>query len=149
MQTWLRALAAHPLAYLEHRAAVMTNFLVNQNLTMFTADIAHPGQTVFADNAWFTALRSANDWLTRTPLLRAGTWLLLCALWCLLGWRRRATPSGAFVLGACGSAVVYMATFFPVAVAGDFRYALWAVLAGLAGAAVIGAPDIVARTADA
>jgi len=137
VQTWLRALAAHPLAYLEHRAAVMTNFLVSQNLTMFTADIAHPGGTVFADNAWFTALRSVNDWLTRTPLLRAGTWLLLCALWCALAWRRRATPSGAFVLGACGSAVVYMATFFPAAVAGDFRYALWAVLAGLAGAAVI------------
>jgi len=136
-QAWLRALAAHPLAYLEHRAAVMENFLVNQNLTMFTADIAHPGATVFADNGWFTALRSVNDWLTGTPLLRAGTWLLLCVLWCLLAWRRRATPSGAFVLGACGSAVVYMATFFPAAVAGDFRYALWAVLAGLGGAVVL------------
>jgi hypothetical protein len=140
-QAWLRALAAHPVAYLEHRAAVMENFLVNQNLTMFTADIAHPGATVFADNAWFTALRSVNDWLTRTPLLRAGTWLMLCALWCALAWRRRATPSGAFVLGACGSAVVYMATFFPAAVAGGFRYALWAVLAGLAGAAVIAARE--------
>jgi hypothetical protein len=136
-QAWLRALAAHPLAYLEHRAAVMENFLVNQNLTMFTADIAHPGETVFTDNAWFTALRSVNDALTRTPLLRAGTWMLLCVLWCAFAWRRRATPSGAFVLGACGSAVVYMATFFPAAVAGDFRYALWAVLAGFGGAVVL------------
>jgi len=78
-------------------------------------------------------LRSVNDWLTATPFLRAGTWLLLCILWSLVAWRRRMTPSGAFVLGACGSAVVYMATFFPAGVAGDFRYALWAVLAGLAG----------------
>jgi hypothetical protein len=136
-QAWLRALAAHPLAYVEHRVAVMANFLVRQNLTMFTADIEHPGATVFADNAWFTALRSADDWLTRTPFLRAGTWLLLCLVWCALAWRRRATAAGAFLLGACGSAVVYMATFFPAAVAGDFRYALWAVLAGLAGAAVM------------
>jgi hypothetical protein len=140
-RAWLRALAAHPLAYLEHRAAVMENFLVNQNLTMFTADIEHPGGTVFTDNAWFTALRSVNDWLTRTPLLRAGTWMALCVLWCLLAWRRRATPPGAFALGACGSAVVYMATFFPAAVASDFRYALWAVLAGLSGAVVLAARD--------
>ena len=32
-----------------------------------------------------------------------------------------------------GSAVIYMATFFFVGVAADFRYALWAVLAGLVG----------------
>ncbi len=140
-QAWLRALAAHPLAYLQHRAAVMANFLFNRNLTMFTVDIAHPDQTVFADNAWFTALRSVNDRLAATPFLRAGTWMLLCALWCLLAWRRRATPSGAFVIGACGSAVAYMATFFPAGVAGDFRYSLWAVLAGLAGAVVLAARD--------
>jgi hypothetical protein len=68
-----------------------------------------------------------------TPLFRAGTWLLLCMLWCWLAWRRRDTPSGAFVLGTCGSAVVYLVTFLPTGVAADFRYALWAVLAGLAG----------------
>jgi hypothetical protein len=65
----------------------------------------------------------------------------LCILWCIVGWRRRATPSGAFLAGACGSAVVYMATFIPVGVAGDFRYALWAVLAGLAGVMVAAVRD--------
>jgi hypothetical protein len=140
-RAWLRAIAAHPLAYLEHRAAVMENFLVNQNLTMFTADVEHQGQAVFTDNAWFTALRSVDDWLTRTPFLRAGTWMLFSAMWCLIAWPRRMMPSGAFVLGACGSAVVYMATFFPAGVAGDFRYALWAVLAALAAAAALLARD--------
>jgi hypothetical protein len=144
---WLHALAAHPLAYLEHRAAVMRNFLVNQNLTMFTADIEHQGQTVFMDNAWFTALQAIDGRLTATPFLRAGTWMLLCVLWCLLAWSRRATASGAFVLGACGSAVAYMATFFPAAVAGDFRYALWAVLAGLAGSVALMARDAKAPAA--
>ena len=146
-KAWLRALADHPLAYLEHRAAFMENFLVNQNLTMFTTDIEHPERSVFTDNAWFMALRSINDRLTATPFLRAGTWMLLCVLWCLVAWRRRATPSGAFVIGACGSAVVYMATFFPAGVAGDFRYALWAVLAGLAGAVALMVRDGKASTA--
>src|SRR5205807_373440 len=39
------------------------------------------------------------------------------------------------------AAVVYMATFIPVGVAGDFRYALWAVLAGLAGVMVVAVRD--------
>jgi len=133
---WLRAVMAHPLAYLEHRAAVMVQFLFRPNLTMFTIDIAHTDRTVFADNAWFTALVAVNDRLARTPVFLAGTWLIVCILWCALAWRR-ATPAGAFVLGTAGSAVVYMATFFPVGVSGDFRYALWAVLATLTGAVML------------
>jgi hypothetical protein len=133
---WLRALATHPLAYLEHRAAVTSNFLFNQNLTMWTVDIAHPDRTVFADNPWFMAVNGLHDWLAPTPLFRAGTWLLVCVVWCVLAWRRRATPADAFLIGTCGSAVIYMATFLPAGVAGDFRYALWAVLAALAGAPV-------------
>ncbi len=136
-QAWLHALAAHPLAYLEHRAAVSGTFLFGRTLTMFTTDIADPQRTLFADNAWFQALRSLHDRLYPTPLFRAGAWLALCILWCVVGWRRRATPSGAFLLGVGGSAVVYMATFVPVGVAGDFRYALPAVLAGLAGMLVV------------
>jgi len=43
--------------------------------------------------------------------------------------------------------VVYMATFFPAGVAGDFRYALWAVVAGLAGAVALMARDAKPSTA--
>jgi hypothetical protein len=39
-----------------------------------------------------------------------------------------------------------MATFLPAGVSADFRYALWAVLAGLAGTAVMGVRE--ARAAD-
>ena len=140
-EAWLHSVFSHPLAYVEHRLAVTWNFLFARTLTMFTVDIAHPGRTVLADNGWFMALKSLNDRLGDTPLFRAGAWLILCILWCVPGWRRRATPSGAFLLGVCGSAVVYMATFIPVGVAGDFRYALPAVLAALAGLLVIAVRD--------
>jgi hypothetical protein len=141
LQAWLRALSSHPLAYLEHRGAVTWNFLFGRTLTMWTVDIAHPDQIVFADNPWFMGLKSINDRLAPTPAFRAGTWLILCALWSALAWRRRAAPSGAFLIGACGSAVVYLLTFLPVGVAGDFRYALWAVLAGLGGAVIVSTRD--------
>jgi hypothetical protein len=140
-QAWLRTVVAHPLAYLEHRIAVTWTFLFARTLTMFTTDIAHPERTVFADNTWFMTVKSLNDRLGDTPLFRAGAWLILCVLWCALGWRRRATPSGAFLIGVGGSAVVYMATFVPVGVASDFRYALPAVLGGLAGLVMLAVRD--------
>jgi len=139
-EAWRRAVLAHPLAYLQHRAAVTATFLLGDNLTMWTFDIARPGKTVFDDNPWFMALKAVHDALKSTPLFRAGTWLALCALWCALAWRWRDTAPGAFVIGVAGSAVVYMATFFFVGVAADFRYALWAVFAGLAGAVAVALP---------
>ncbi len=136
-EAWWRAIVAHPIAYLQHRTGLMANFLFSQNLIMWTVDIAQPDRVVFADNRWFQALKTVTDRLAPTPLFRAGTWLALCILWCALAWRRRTTTSGAFVIGVCGSAVVYMATFIPVGISSDFRYALWAVFAGLAGAVVL------------
>jgi hypothetical protein len=138
-RAWLKAVFSHPIAYLEHRFAVTFHFLTHRNLTMWTLDVAHPDRKLFADNAWFWSLEAIHQSLLPTPLFRAGTWLLVCIVWCVPGWRRRATPAGAFLIGTCGSAVVYMLTFIPVGVAGDFRYALWAVLSGLAGIPVLAA----------
>ena len=75
-----------------------------------------------------------DDALKATPLFRAGTWLLLCIAVCAFAWRRRDTPAGAFALAVCGSAAVYVLSFFAFGVASDFRYGYWAVLAGLSGA---------------
>ena len=134
---WLHAIARHPLAYLEHRAAFMWNFLTNDNLTMWTADIDHPSKTVFANRPAFNALVTIHNLLKPTPLFRAGSWLLVCIAVCALAWRRRNTPSGAFAIGVCGSAAAYTLTFFAVGVASDFRYAYWAVLASIAGAVAL------------
>ena len=135
-EAWLRAVMRHPVAYLRHRAAFMWNFLAGDNLTMWVADVEYPSQTVFADRAAFTALVSLHDRLKPTPLFRAGAWLLVCVIVGGFGWRRRNTPEGAFALGTCGSAAIYVLTFFAVGVASDFRYAYWAVLAGIAGCVV-------------
>ena len=54
----MRAVANHPVAYLQHRAAFMWNFLAGANLTMWTADVDDPSKTVFADRPAFTALKA-------------------------------------------------------------------------------------------
>jgi hypothetical protein len=135
-EAWMQAVLHHPLAYLQHRAAFMWNFLSGDNLTMWLADVEHPTENVFPDRASFGALVSLHNALKPTPLFRVGTWLLVCVVACALAWRRRETPEGAFVLGACGSAALYVLTFGAVGVASDFRYGYLAVLAGIAGGVV-------------
>jgi hypothetical protein len=134
---WWRAVVAHPVAYLQHRLSVMGQFLFGDNPTIWTIDIEHPDRMVFADNPWFVAIKDVHDVLKPTPLFRAVTWLLVCMALCALGWRRRDRPAGAFVLGVCGSAIVYLATFLPFGVAADFRYAYLAVLASLTGSVLL------------
>ncbi len=137
IDAWRRAVARHPLAYLRHRATFFWTFLAGENFTMWTYELKEPGKIIFADNPAFQALKAVHDVLKPTPLFRAGTWLLLNILVCGFAWRRRDTPAGAYALGVCGSAVIYMMSFFAVGVAADFRYAYWAVLAGLTGAVAV------------
>jgi hypothetical protein len=137
-EAWKHAIVSYPIAYLEHRATFMWTFLAGaNNLTMWTRDLDDPAKIIFADNPRLMALKTVHDFLKPTLLFRAGAWLLLDAVACLFAWRRRDTPVGAFALGVCGSAIIYMMTFFAVGVATDFRYAYWAVLAGLTGTVAI------------
>jgi hypothetical protein len=136
-EAWARAVMRHPLAYLQHRAAFMWNFLSGENLTMWVADVEHPAMNVFPDRPAFVALVSLHDRLKPTPLFRVGPWLLACIAICGFAWRRRETSEGVFALGVCGSAAVYVLTFFAVGVASDFRYGYWAVLAAIAGGIIL------------
>ena len=93
-------------------------------------------KNVFADRAAFNAMVAAHDMLKPTPLLRAGSWLLACIVVCCLSWRRSAPREAAFALGVCGSATIYVLSFYALGVASDFRYGYWAVLAAIAGGVV-------------
>jgi len=134
---WKDAIISHPLAYLRHRTAFMWTFLTGANLTMWTIDVNDTSKIALADNPRLMAIEQFHDVLKPTPLFRAGTWLIFDLILCLFAWRLRDRPMGAFVVAICGSAVVYTTTFFAVGVATDFRYALLAVLAALAGAVAL------------
>ncbi len=139
---WLRAVTSHPIAYLQHRAAFMSTFLLGDNLTLWTLDVEDPRLYLYTDRPAFMRLRAIDDALKTTPIMRAGTWLLLDLVILAFAWRRRETPEGAFAIGACGSSAIYVLTFFLVGVAPDFRYAYWAVLAAIAsGAVMLSAPQ--------
>jgi hypothetical protein len=130
VEAWARAVLAHPLAYLQHRATYLWTFLAGPH---FTLEL-YPGKIPLADNPRFQALLVLHAALKPTVLFRSGFWLLLAGAVCIAAWPRRMTPSGAFAIGTSGSAVVYVLTFFVTGVASDFRYAYWCVLAALAGA---------------
>ena len=145
---WAHAILMHPVAYLEHRSAFMWNFLAGSNLTMWLVDIENPTKSPFPDRPAFGAVHTIHDALEPTPLFRTGSWLLVCMAVCAFGWRQRERPEGAYIVGVCGSATAYVLTFYAVGVASDFRYAYWAVLAGLAGGVVAAAGALRRRSAE-
>ncbi len=139
-EAWAHAIAKHPIAYLEHRMTFMATFLAgSQNMAMWTRDLDDHDKIIFANNPRLMALKSIHDVLKPTPLFWTGTWLLLDVIVCLFAWRRRDTAAGAFAFWICGAAVIYVMTFFTVGVGTDFRYAYWAVLAGLTGTVALAA----------
>jgi len=146
-RAWVDGILNHPTAYMKHRLTFFGTFLFGENAGMWTADIEHPPKLVFEDRWTFTTLRQIHDALQPTPLFRGITWLIACALLCIVGWRRRGTPEGAFTLAACGSGALYMLSYLPLGVACEFRYLYWAVLASAAGLAVVLVPKNDAKVA--
>jgi hypothetical protein len=133
VSAWKDAIIHHPLAYLEHRATFMASFLADANLIMWTTDLNDTSKVAFADNPRLMTIKQIHDVLKPTLLFRADTWFLFALLIGFFAWPCRDRPMGAFALAVCGSAAVYTMTFLFVGVATDFRYALWTVLATLAG----------------
>jgi hypothetical protein len=132
-QAWLRAVVAHPLAYLSHRLTFLWTFLAGSNRTLELDNLALPDATPLARNPYFTALVALHDALKSTVLFRPGFWLLFAAAVGASAWRARMTPSGAFAVSVAASGMIYVLSFAVLGVASDFRYAYWCVLAALAG----------------
>ena len=132
VEAWWRAVSAHPLAYLQHRAAFMWQFLGRSNLVLPVWDWPDPAG--YGHSPYFKPLVALHDALQPTILFRPGLWLVLAVAVGAFSWRARGTPAGAFAVAVTASAIVYVMTFSVVGVAADFRYAYWCVLATLAGA---------------
>ena len=130
---WARAVVAHPLAYLAHRATFMWTMLARPTLTLELYHLDEPGRTPLGQNPRFRTVLAVHDALKQTGLFRLGVWLILAAAVATFTWRARATPAGAFAVGVTASAVIYVMTYALVGVAADFRYGYWCVLATLAG----------------
>jgi len=140
-QAWRHAVVAHPMAYLEHRASFMWNFLARPNLVLPYYDWQGP-QATYGANPYFKPLLALHGMLEQTLLFRVGLWLALSFAVAALAWPTRTEPLGAFAVGVNVCAIVYIGTFFPVGVASDFRYGYWCVLAALTG----GIAALAART---
>jgi hypothetical protein len=133
VDAWMRALAAHPFAYLSHRLTVLWTLLAVPNLTLELYKIVLPDETPLAHNSYFMALLPLHDALKSTILYRTGLWLLLSVAIVGWAWPARRTPSGAFAISIAAAGIFYVMTFGLIGVATDFRYAHWGVVAALAG----------------
>jgi hypothetical protein len=132
-QAWRHAVLAHPLSYLEHRAAFMWQFLARSNLVWPIWDW-EDARSSYGRSPYFLPLLTLHEILQPTILFRPGLWLLLAVAIGALSRRHRETPAGAFAVAVTSCAVGYVLSFFVLGVAADFRYAYWCVLAALAAA---------------
>ena len=135
IDAWIHAIMAHPGDYLQHRLSVLWTFLAHPNLTLelFKLDIRRV-PTPMAQNPYFMALLPLHDALKSTPIYRMGVWLILALAIGAWAWPARATDAGAFSVYVTGSAAIYVLSYGVFAVATDFRYGYWRVLACLAAA---------------
>ena len=131
-RAWLHAIATHPLAYLQHRAAFTWRLLAGENLTIAEHRLEDAHNAPLVNDPYFKTVRGWHTAIQGTILYRSGFWLLFAAGALLLAWPARATPPGAFAIAVTGSGIVYLLTFALVGVAAEFRYGYWCVLATLA-----------------
>jgi hypothetical protein len=131
-ESWFRAVAAHPLAYLRHRLSFLWTFLAGSPTPELEQLAIHDG-TPLARNPYFVTLWASYDMLQSTVLFWPGFWLIFAVAVGASAWRARMTSSGAFAISVVTSGIIYVLSFGLLGVAADFRYAYWCVLSSLAG----------------
>jgi hypothetical protein len=152
LRTWIATIAAHPVAYAEHRLAHL-----DATLRAATPDDEKSAAAPFKSDAnpyalggpatpLTAALKGAAGALERTPLGAPVVWLvLLCGLgWSLLGTAPQ--PARDLGLALAFSGMTMTASFAVVSIASDLRYHLWLIVAaGLAALALSGCDGIARR----
>ena len=136
-RAWISAILAEPRAYVTHRSTVMWTLLTGDHIVGWFIDLDNPSGTLRPHDPVFRRFDDIHETLRKTPIFRLGLWALACLALTLAAWRRRREPDGAFIVATSASAFIYVASYWPIAVAADYRYGYWAVLAALAGFAVL------------
>lgn len=137
-QHWLRAIAQHPIAYVEHRLDYANHFfrwLGGQPHGWLDYDTEDTAPAAFTHHS--NALYQFYSGLAETDYiaLRPYFWLALSFAVLLLAALAQASPAQRFGLAMSASAILYLGFYFVVGVACDFRYALWAIFAAMAASA--------------
>ena len=133
VQAWWDAVTGHPWSYLAHRATFMWQFLARSNLVLPVWDWADPHSS-YGHSAYLQPLLHLHDILAPGMSFRPGLWLLLAVGVGIFAWPAREAAAGAFAVAVTSCAAIYVASFFVLGVAADFRYCYWCVLATLASA---------------
>ncbi|HEV8501928.1 MAG TPA: hypothetical protein VGR63_10125 [Casimicrobiaceae bacterium] len=136
---WRRAIVAHPGDYLAHRARAflaLLGFGVSDVARVVRAPlpVANPHGLAFTPNVLTAAIGAGVAAAAAIGLYNGLPWLAVGVGVLVLAWRRRPrAPTLETALAA--SALLYALAYFVVAIAPDYRYLYWAVLAtSVAGA---------------
>ena len=134
-RVWLGAIAAHPLAYLAHRAAHWNSterWRVQSGLIGAeppresepnTVGLTDP-KSPLADAFQVAAAEEAG-----IPLGWPIVWTFLAVCGFAVAVERRESPAGGLALALAGSALATETSFLVVSIASDLRYHLWAMTA--------------------
>jgi len=127
----MRAAAAHPLLYAEHRLRHWNSterWLVQPNLP----EAAPPDEAEDNDlglrtpsNPLMPAWQSVAAAEAGTPLGWPIMWTVIGLLFVPAAWRRRIEPAGSLALALLASALTLEASFLVISIASDLRYHLW------------------------
>jgi hypothetical protein len=142
---WAEQIAAHPLAYAEHRLAHFNRFL--QFLCTDCKESVESGVQATNQNEFHFdrgPLYLALDWLTEaindTPFGPPYVWLLLALAGSIMALSIPDAITRHVTLALTLSGAMYVSAFIVVGIASDYRYIHWTMLCVL-----IAAPAIVAR----
>jgi hypothetical protein len=139
---WLAAIAAHPGAYVRHRAAVTVRLFGRYGGDRPPSLAFVPTVVGYRDNPAIVPNRSTlNASVMGAYRAAAGTWLgapasyaLLALVTLLAAWPRRRGVSGKVALALAASGLAYAAPLALIAPAAELRYGGWLFLSSLLAA---------------
>jgi len=152
LHAWWQIVSEHPVAYLEHRAAVMAELLglTDQPIWEPVCQTVNPNPNHkdelhhdFSLSIYQRVLGACFVWLGTTFVYRPWIYAVLSLIF--LGWAVIARDR--FVLAVAGSGLLYEASYFIVTAAPDFRYSHWMVTCTCITAATIFVERLRARRA--